>query len=128
MPWYSDLELNRLGAVYLEPELNVALVLKNSEALEWRTDFEKTAESFARFSEKDAATLRRWRDDFLPIVENILAPESQSPPLPMERRRALLERSREGRLLLKVSALSPLEFVQTEFENPVIQAGLLFFN
>jgi phytoene dehydrogenase-like protein len=33
-----------------------------------------------------------------------------------------------GRRLLEVSRLSPLEFVTREFENPVIQAGLLFFN
>ena len=128
MPWYSDLELERHGAVYIEPELNVAMILKNGESLQWWTDFEKTVESFARFSPKDAATLRRWRDDFLPIVQKILIPESRSPPIPAQRRQALLERSAEGRRLLAASALSPLEFVQREFESPVIQAGLLFFN
>ena len=40
----------------------------------------------------------------------------------------MLEKSPEGRLLLKISALSPVEFVKQEFEHPVIQAGLLFFN
>src|SRR5438105_187449 len=29
MPWYRDLELERRGAVYLEPALNVALILQN---------------------------------------------------------------------------------------------------
>src|SRR5439155_26360333 len=58
----------------------------------------------------------------------ILIPESQSPPLPPELRRSVLERSEIGRLLLEVSALSPLEFVRREFEHPVVQAGLLFFN
>ncbi len=62
MPWYRDLELERHGAVYLEPELNVALVLKSGEVLEWWRSFEKTEESFARFSPKDAATLRQWRE------------------------------------------------------------------
>ncbi len=128
MPWYRDLELQRRGAIYLEPEFNVALVLKNGELLEWWKNFEKTADSFARFSAKDAARLRQWRERFVPIVETILIPESQSPPVPGERRRALLEKSAEGRLLLEVSALSPLEFVVQEFEHPVIQAGLLFLN
>jgi phytoene dehydrogenase-like protein len=128
MPWYRDLELERHGAAYLEPGLNVALLLRNGESLEWWTDFERTAESFARFSMRDARTLRRWRNDFLPIVEKILVPEAQSPPIEPARRRALLEKSREGRLLLAVSELSPLEFVEQEFEHPVIQAGLLFFN
>jgi phytoene dehydrogenase-like protein len=128
MPWYRDLGLEKRGAVYLEPELNVALILRNGEVLEWWTDFEKTAASFGCFSSKDAATLRRWRNDFLPIVEKILIPESQSPPIPPERRVQLLQKSPEGRLLLQVSALSPLEFVQREIEHPAVQAGLLFFN
>jgi phytoene dehydrogenase-like protein len=128
MPWYRDLELERHGAVYLEPALNVALLLRNGQALEWWTDFDRTVESFAQFSRKDAEALQRWREAFLPIVERILLPESQSPPLPPDRRRALLERSPQGRLLLEVSAASPWEFVQREFTHPTIQAGLLFFN
>src|SRR5215468_9451522 len=42
--------------------------------------------------------------------------------------RALLSRTSAGRRLLAVSALSPLEFVEQEFEHPTIKAGLLFFN
>jgi phytoene dehydrogenase-like protein len=58
MPWYRDLELLRHGAVYLEPELNVALILPDGRSLEWWTDFDKTVDSFAEFSLRDAATLR----------------------------------------------------------------------
>ena len=128
MPWYADLDLKAHGVAYLEPELNTALILKDGRSLQWWTDFERTADSFAGFSRKDAARLRRWREDFRPVLEKILLPESRQAPLSPERRRLLLESSPEGRLLLKVSRLSPLEFVLREFENPVIQAGLLFFN
>ena len=128
MPWYRDLHLEILGARYLEPDLNVALLLRNGEALEWWTDFERTVESFTSFSRKDALALRRWRDEFVPILDRVLLPESQSPPLPSEKRRELLQRSAEGRRLLEVSILSPLEFVESEFEHPVVRAGLLFFN
>jgi phytoene dehydrogenase-like protein len=128
MPWYTDLELERLGARYIEPELNVALLTSDGNALEWWTDIERTAASFAEFSARDADTLRRWHEEFVPVVQNILSPESRSPPLPPDERRRLLERSKVGQRLLEVSALSPIEFVQKEFENPLIQAGLLFFN
>jgi phytoene dehydrogenase-like protein len=128
MPWYRDLELERHGARYLEPELNVALILPDGRSLQWWTDLDRTAASFAEFSKKDAAALRRWVEEFQPIVERILLPEARSPPLPPERRRQLLERSPLGRCLLEVAALSPLEFVQREFEHEVIRAGLLFFN
>ena len=128
MPWYRDLELERHGASYVEPELNVALLLRDGRSLQWWTDFERTHASFAAMSEADAATLKRWHDDFGAIVEEILVPESLSPPIPADERRAILERSPEGRLLLSASALSPLEFVTREFAHPTIQAGLLFFN
>jgi phytoene dehydrogenase-like protein len=128
MPWFADLELERHGAHYIEPELNVALLTSDNRALEWWTDIDRTIESFSGFSKRDAETLRRWQQEFVPIVQNILAPESRSPPLPAEERRAILSRSAAGRYLLEVSALSPLEFVHQEFENPTVQAGLLFFN
>jgi phytoene dehydrogenase-like protein len=128
MPWYADLDLERHGARYVEPELNVALLTRDGRALEWWTDIDRTIESVSRFSRRDADTLRRWHDEFVPIVQNILGPENRSPPLPPAERRDLLERSALGRHLLQVSALSPLEFVQREFENPTVMAGLLFFN
>src|SRR6516162_1606499 len=102
MLWYRDLELRRHGAVYVEPELNVALILPDGRSLEWWTDFDKTVDSFAQFSRADAVTLRRWVDEFRPIVEQIILPEAQSPPLPPDRRRELLERSALGRRFLAV--------------------------
>ena len=128
MPWYGDLELEGHGARYIEPELNVALLAGDGRALEWWTDPHKTIASFATFSGRDADTLRRWHDEFVPIVRDILAPEGRSPPLPPQERRALLGRTSAGRRLLEVSALSPLQFVEQEFEHPTIKAGLLFFN
>ena len=128
MPWFRDLELERHGVRYLQPELNVAMLLRDGRALEWWTDVERTVASFAQFSAKDAAALRRWSIEFRPVVEQILIPESQCPPLEPTRRRQLLAQSALGRRLLEVSALSPLEFVTREFEHDAVRAGLLFFN
>ena len=128
MPWFRDLELERHGVRYLQPELNVALLRRDGRALEWWTQLDRTVSSFAEFSPRDAATLRRWADEFRPIVERILIPEAQSPPLEPGRRAELLGRSSLGRRLLEVSALSPLEFVTREFEDDTVRAGLLFFN
>jgi phytoene dehydrogenase-like protein len=128
MPWYRDLELERHGARYVEPELNVALILPDGRSLQWWTDLDRTAASFAEFSTKDAAALRRWAEEFRPIVEQVLIPQAQSPPLPPERYRELLGRSPLGRRLLDVAERSPLEFVVAEFEHEVVRAGLLFFN
>lgn len=128
LPWYHDLELERHGAHYIEPDLNVALITPDGRTLEWWTDLDKTAASFAEFSRKDAANLKRWVEAFRPILDRILIPEAQSPPVPPDKRRELLARSSLGRTLLEVASLSPLEFVAREFENDVVRAGLLFFN
>ncbi len=128
MPWFRDLELARHGVRYIEPELNVAMLLRDGRALEWWTDLERTLASFAEFSKQDADSLRRWTEEFRPIVESILIPEAQSPPLEPERRKQLLSQSKLGRRLLEVSVLSPLEFVTRNFEHDAVRAGLLFFN
>ena len=88
-----------------------------------------TIASFAHFSRRDADTLRRWHDEFVPIVR-------RHPRRPKVARRRCRQPSgarcssaaSAGRRLLEVSALSPLEFVQREFEHPTVMAGLLFFN
>jgi len=128
MPWYHDLELERHGVRYLEPKLNVAMILRDGRALEWWTDLDRTAASCAEFSRRDADEFRRWAEEFSPIVEKILLPEAQSPPLEPALRRKLLESSALGCRLLEISALSPLEFVTRHFENDTVRAGLLFFN
>ena len=128
MPWFRDLELERHGVRYVEPELNVAMLLEDGRTLEWWTDLDRTVERFAELSKRDAAKMREWAERFAPIVEKILVPESQSPPLAPDERQRWLESTAEGRTLLEVSALSPLEFVAREFENDSIRAGLLFFN
>src|SRR4030095_12059668 len=128
MPWYRDLELHRHGVRYLEPKLNVAMILSDGRALEWWTDLDRTVASCAEFSRRDADQLRRFAEEFRPIVERNLLPEAQSPPLEPALRRQLLERCALGRRLLEISALSPLEFVTRHFENDTVRAGLLFFN
>ena len=117
-----------MGTQYIEPELNVSLLLRDGRSFEWWTDFEKTHDSASQFSRRDAETLRRWRDRFRPILQHILIPESQTPPQSPRQREKRLVASADGRLLLETSCLSPVEFVEREFEHPAIRAGLLFFN
>jgi phytoene dehydrogenase-like protein len=128
MPWFRDLQLERQGVRYVEPPLNVAMILQDGRALEWWTDLDRTVASCAEFSRRDAEQMRRLAEEFAPIVEKILRPEAQSPPLEPGLRQKLLERSALGRRLLEIAALSPLEFVTRHFEHDAVRAGLLFFN
>jgi phytoene dehydrogenase-like protein len=63
MPWYRDLELRRHRAVYLEPEVNVALILPDGRSVQWWTEFDRTVDSFAELSSRDALALLRWLEE-----------------------------------------------------------------
>ncbi|MDA7680457.1 NAD(P)-binding protein [bacterium] len=89
MPWWTDLNLAANGVEYIEPDLNVAMVTSDGRVLQWWRDFDRTVESFATFSKKDADRLRYWYQCFRPIVEKILIPEGQSPPIDPTLRRTL---------------------------------------
>ncbi len=128
MPWFEELELARFGVRYLEPELNVSVVLRDGRTLEWWRDPERTLASIERFSARDAATVARWLEEFRPIAREILAVEASSTPLAPAERRAYLERSSAGRRLLEAERESPLERLGREIESEVVRAGLLFFN
>ncbi|MDP6442605.1 MAG: NAD(P)-binding protein, partial [Pirellulaceae bacterium] len=128
MPWYADLELERRGAQYITPDLNVALLASDGRSLEWWADFDRTVDSIAQVHAGDAATLKKWRDRFRSIVRDILIPEAQSPPLPIDERQQQLQQTEDGRYLMEVSKATPLEFVKENFQHPLVQAGLLFFN
>src|SRR4051812_213387 len=97
MPWYKDLELERHGAVYIEPDYNVALLLKNGESLDWWTSFDKTVESFSRFSKKDAQALKKWREIFFLIVDKKLILGRNRAPLLPPSRRGILQKKGQGR-------------------------------
>ena len=129
MPWYADLDLERLGARYIEPELNVALITRDGRALEWWTDIDKTIESVSRSSAGGtptrcgAGTTNSSRSSQAFSVPRIVRRRCRQPNAGRCWNARL-----QGRRLLDVSALSPLEFVQREFEHTTVQAGLLFFN
>ena len=54
-----DVGRQHVYAGYVQPELNVAMLLKDGDSLQWWTDFPRTKASFARVSEKDAREAMR---------------------------------------------------------------------
>ena len=77
MPWYADLELERHGAHYIEPELNVALLTRMAAC--WDGGPISSARC-GRSSNSAARTPRRCADgstNSCPSCENILAWEAR---------------------------------------------------
>ena len=73
MPWYADLELERHGARYIEPELNVALLTSDGGVLAWWTDIERTDRIVRRIQPAGCRDVAALAHEFVPIVQDILA-------------------------------------------------------
>jgi phytoene dehydrogenase-like protein len=127
-PWYRDLELERHGVRYIEPELNVAIVREDGRALCWHTDLDRTCASIALFSERDARTFREIAASFAELPAHVVLPYNAHPPLSRAALRALLERSRAGRRFLEVERQSAYEFAISRFTHPQVQALMLFLS
>src|SRR5437660_10000471 len=91
-PWYRDLELERRGVRYIEPELNVAVIREDGGSLRWYTDLERTCASIAEFSRRDAATFRGLAETFAEGAAGVGLPDHAHPPETREG-----PRSRRGR-------------------------------
>jgi phytoene dehydrogenase-like protein len=85
---------------------------------------DKTVESIARYSRKDAERYRRVHDDFSLIRDGFLK-AFFSPPAPPSLMAQAMERSREGLKRLREFSLSALSWVEQNFENDFVRAVML---
>ena len=92
--WFKDLGLAELGQQYIRLPVSVALLTRDHKAVLWySSEPEKTAASIGRFSSKDAKTYLETQKKFLSMARDIFLPEVYSPPVPFEKKKAILQRS-----------------------------------
>ena len=116
LPWFKDLELERLGVQIKMPPVQTVAPFSDGRCLVFHTDDDKTIKNISYFSSKDAKTYRNLLGSFRAMNEKIITPEGYSPPLPSEEKKALLEKSELGREYLAISQKSPLELAKEIFE------------
>jgi phytoene dehydrogenase-like protein len=126
LPWYHDLELEKFGIHYYRPDPGVVHHFLDESYLGWFADVNKTVDSIAQFSKKDAATFRDIWERWQPVVKNIMFPEIYAVPVPIEEKQPLLEKIPEGREYLKYFDTTPEEFILRHFEHPRVQAFIGF--
>src|ERR1051326_3095473 len=80
-PWYRDLELERHGVCYIEPELNVAVLREDGHSLRWYTDLDRTGEAISLFSRRDAPQFGELPQSFADVARQVLRPYNAPPPL-----------------------------------------------
>lgn len=124
-PPYTDFELEKRGLIYYHPEANIGMPLRDGRALVFYVDELRTCEEIARFSKHDAEAWLEVRGQIMNHIEEILSVGYSPPMQGVENDGYLHEEVREW-FGQDLSQLTAVDFVKSRFENPHVQALILF--
>ncbi|MEE8109704.1 MAG: NAD(P)/FAD-dependent oxidoreductase [bacterium] len=119
-PIHRDLELDRFGFRHILPPVQHAAVFRDGTSVIIHRDPQKTYDSFARFSRKDAEAFRTLHDRYAVRMRGLVNSLLYSPPLPPEELRERIK-GEEGAEFLGYARLSMNEAVDQHFEEERIR-------
>lgn len=125
MPCYKDLELEKFNARYFRPPVQAGIALKNGQAITMHADIEKTCESIAQVSKKDAVTYREMAENYGDFMQSVVIPALFTQPQPPAAQATILQATPEGLDFLRMGRLSPRDVVDEYFENEYVKALIL---
>jgi phytoene dehydrogenase-like protein len=118
--------LSKYGLKYLYPEAVFSTIFDDQSAIVTYADLDRTCESIARISPRDAEAYRRFTGlskQFLPLIVAGL----YVPPAPQGPFWALLDQSEEGRELMSILHKSVYDIIREWFEHEKVIIHLLKF-
>ena len=126
-PVYKDFNLEEQYKVkYIWPELQWALPLSDGKSLCIYRDVDRTCESIAKFSKKDAETYREVYHTFDRIMETFIGPATYVNPIPAPLQAAKFEANEATREITEYSSRSPRKIVEDLFENDYVRTLMLY--
>jgi phytoene dehydrogenase-like protein len=129
-PPVSDLKIREHGVKYVKPEVQMASIYDDNTALLIYDDLDKTVDSIARFSTKDAETFRRLYKEAHGYVDLLLGTLMFEPPMSVKELTKALSvfgvSDRSEFLSVKLRRETINQFLDEHFENPKVKAHLAF--
>lgn len=125
-PPYTDLELDKYRCKYIFPDLQVVMPFSDGKALCLYRDAERSCDSIAKFSKKDAESYREIYHKFKTYMDEFLAPGTYVKPLPTLEAVLGLEKTPIGKEISEYQPKSPKEIVFEHFENERVRALMLY--
>jgi phytoene dehydrogenase-like protein len=114
----------RFGLKYNYSEVPHATIFDDQSTLITYKDLDKTCESIAKVSARDAEAYRRFAANSAKMLPLILS-GLYAPPLPMGALVAMLDQSEEGRVMFDAMQRSSLEVANRVFESDKLKIHLL---
>jgi len=125
-PIYKDLKFEEYKCFHIQPDLQFSLPLSDGRSLCLYSDVEKTCESFAKISPKDADNYREFYHMAQRCVEDFIAPATYVPAVPTLDQVKILQGSEVGREVMEYSEKTPRQIVDEFFENESVRALMLY--
>jgi phytoene dehydrogenase-like protein len=114
----------RFGLKYNYSDVPHATIFDDQSTLITYKDLDKTCESIAKVSARDAEAYRRFAANSAKMLPLILS-GLYTPPLPMGALVAMLDQSEEGRVMFDAMQRSSLEVANRVFESDKVKIHLL---
>lgn len=126
-PAYQDFKLEeQYNIKHIYPPLQFAMPLADGRCLCLYTDLDKTCESIAKFSKKDADTYREVYHRYKEYVQYFVAPATYHPALPLLDAVTKMQETDIGRELFEISEQSPQDIINELFEDEHVKTLMLY--
>jgi len=126
-PLYEDFKLEETyGLTHILPEVQWCLPTPEGKALCVYTDPNKTAQSIAQFSQKDAEAYKEWYAECDELMREMVGPQTFVKPEPAPLMAARAENSELGRKLSGYSERTPEEVIKEKFENDYVRTLIMY--
>jgi len=114
---------SKYGLKYVNPEKMTAAFFDDGSVLEFYSDLDRTCESIAKFSQKDAVAYRAFNEQVFKTLDMLVMGMFSVPPNAGVQA-AMLDQSVEGRELLRTQAISSWDLIEEWFEHPKVKIAL----
>ncbi|MEN6466951.1 MAG: NAD(P)/FAD-dependent oxidoreductase [Syntrophaceae bacterium] len=125
-PPLKDFNIDQYAVKHIYPDLQFAMPLSDGRSICLYRDVEKTCQSIAKISPKDAESYRGVARKFNEIVDSYLAPAAYVPCMPAPLVAAKLEETEFGASITKLSERTPEDIINDLFENEHVRAIMLY--
>ena len=126
-PVYADFMLDEVYKVkHIQPSLQFALPLSNGRCVCLYSDVDRTYNSIANFSQRDAESFRDLYHRTKRYIDEFIAPATYVHPTPVLDQVVRLQTTDIGREILELSEKSPKEIIDDYFENEHVKALMLY--
>jgi len=126
-PVYKDFRLEEDYLVkHIHPELVFAMPFSDGKCLCLYKDLERTCQSIARFSEKDAESYREFYQLAKRCVDEFIGPATYVPPIGALDQIVKMQQTELGREMMEYSEKQAIEIINEKFENERVKAMMLY--